>query len=224
MVRFHGFYFNFLWSQTSARNKKKANCRCELSGKCFKLPFQREGKQCSQQKKISLEFLWSVKSKWRWVATDLTCHKFPQLRFCSPGWTVGTDVEGQNWILPRLGFLRAENMVSGLAGEVLGHYCSHWTPGNFPGAWNLKLYFSREGWGGRSLLTVLLKWKPPGSILLCGAALGTLFNLKHTLYISHSSTYLAWRETLNLFIFLYFSSLKCLLSCTFPWMGNILRI
>lgn len=143
------------------------------------------GSNAHNNKKISLEFLWSVKSKWRWVATDLTCHKFHQLCFCSPGWTVGTDVEGQNWILPRLGFLRAENMVSGLAGEVLGHYCSHWTPGNFPGAWNLKLYFSREGWGGRSLLTVLLKWKPPGSILLYGAALGNSVQLKaHTIYKS----------------------------------------
>ena len=157
-----------------------------------------------------------LKALWRWVAMDLTWHKFPQFwAFALQAGLWAQMSRGRTGFFQD-GFLRAESVVSGLAGEVLGHYCSRWTPGNIPGAWNLKLYFSREGWGSRSLHTMLLKWKPPGRILLSGAALGTLLNLKHTLYISHSSTYLAWRETLNLLIFLYFSSLKCLLGCTFP--------
>lgn len=163
-----------------------------------------------------------LKAPLRWVTMDLKMAQMPPsfVVFLSVLDWVGTEVEGKSWILPGLGFLWPESMVSGVAGGVLGHNCSSWTPGHFSGAWNLKLQFSREGWGSRCLLTGLLKWKPSGSILLCGNPV----HLEAHTYISHSSTYLAWIDTLNLFIFLYFSYLKSLLGCTFPWMGNMLRI
>lgn len=91
--------------------------------------------------------------------------KMPQLspppQFCvvfSMLDSVGTDVEVQSLILPRLGFLRPERTLARIAGRVLSHNCSNETPGNFPGAWTPKLSFGmQDGVLWMCLLTVELR-------------------------------------------------------------------
>lgn len=143
-----------------------------------------------------------LKALWRWVAMDLTWHKFPQFWAFSLRAGLWAQMSRGRTGFSQDGFLRAESMVSGLAGEVLGHYCSRWTPGNFPGAWNLKLYFSREGWGSRSLRTMLLKWKPPGSILLWCSS-GNSVELKaYTIYKPQLHISGLERDTKSFYIFI----------------------
>ena len=88
---------------------------------------------------------------------DLTWHKFPQ--FCD--FALRAGLWAQMW-RDRTGFFQdwvSQGREYGLwvgwrSFRPLLVLLNSW---NFPGAWNLKLYFSREGWGSRSLLTVLLK-------------------------------------------------------------------
>lgn len=139
----------------------------------------------------------------------------PVLGFCSPGWTVGTDVEGQNWILPRW---VSQGRECGLwdgwrSFRPLLFSLNSW---EFPRCLEFEVILQQRRMGQQvsayNAAEMKTSWK--NFTLWCSS--GNSVELKHTLYISHSSTYLAWRETLNLFIFLYFSSLKCVLGCTFP--------